>query len=505
MPTLTKITASDGDIDTSDQLVSFEAYGKRFFVNGVNLKVADFINCELTHAALATAHAKGDILTQATSAAAMVVDFTNTAKTKTYGYVTTSAAFNTTNEVTGSGSGTAFTPSATDTGSPGSNQPHWYDWTVYPGGASGAMPAKAYLGCLYRGRGVLSGNPNYPHQWYMSRQGDLWDWAYTANDAQTPIAGNNADAGEIGDIIKALIPYRDEYLVFGCADSIWVLKGDAAEGGALQEVDLTKGMFGAKSWAFDGDGNLFFASLTGFHMLPVGFGPIRDISNIVLPNLSIDETLDPAIHRITVEYDHQNTGILFAITDIVNGTNSNYWYSLKTNGFFPESYDSTCSPYSLFFYDSTDDGERSLILGCKDGYLREFSRSTKNDTTTASTATITSYVTLPVMHSEDDDSDLKINSTTVTMAGGKASGDAGDSDGVDIEMYSAKDDETVIEDIVDGETPLHNVTISLDTGGSVKKLRNRIKGHSIAFRLHNDTASQTWAIEKVSTNLKEIR
>jgi hypothetical protein len=137
--TMTELTAASGTIDTTDQLVMFEGYQKVFVVNGANLYVADFINTQLTHSALATAHANGDLLTQATSNAQMIVDHTNTAKTATYGYVT-SGMWNTTNSVTGSGIGSAFTPSAVTA------KPHWYAWTVYPGGASGTMPTKAYLG-----------------------------------------------------------------------------------------------------------------------------------------------------------------------------------------------------------------------------------------------------------------------------------------------------------------------------------------------------------------------
>ena len=227
--TMLEFAAATDDIDTSDQLVMFPAYQKVFVINGANLKVADFVNVKLTHAALATAHAHGDVLTQAAPGnATMIVDFTQTDKKVTYGYVS-SGTWNVTGAVTGSGSGTgftptgingelthavlatvhaagvvltqagtlaemtveytnalktktygiitkgtfntagavtpdagagtAFTPTATDI-----SPPLWYDYTVYPGGASGSLPAKAYLGCTYRGSIYLSGNPNKPNQ-----------------------------------------------------------------------------------------------------------------------------------------------------------------------------------------------------------------------------------------------------------------------------------------------------------------------------------------------------
>jgi len=493
------LSASDGDIDTSDQCIVFGAYQKAFVVNGSNLKIVDLINCKLTHAELATPHAHGDVLTQATSTATMVVDHTSSDKLNTYGYVT-SGTFNTSNEVTGSGSGTAFTPSATATGCVGGNAPHWTDWVVHPDGASGSLPSIAYLGCLYRGRCVLAGNPNYPHQWYMSRQNDPFDWAYTANDAQSPVAGNNADAGELGDIIRALIPYRDEYLIMGCVGSIWVLKGDPAAGGVLQEVDLTKGIFGFDSWCFDGDGNLYFASYDGIYMLPSGFGPIVNLSSMVLPEMF--NSVQPDTHRVTLDLDRNNDGVNIFITTLATGGNSNYFYSLKTKGFFPMTLPADCAVYSTCRYDSLDRDYEGLLMGCTDGYIRVFDPDTTNDEITSTTQAIDANFTLPVVQSEDGNNEVKLISETVTLSGGASSGAYSDSDGVTMEIYTADDAETVIEDIEDSASPLHSETIT--GSGRANRIRDRAKGGAVALRFQNSTASETFSIERVSADIREV-
>ena len=85
---MTELAAANGDIDTTDQLIMFEAYQKALVVNGAKLKIADFGNIKLTCSALGTAHAHGDLLTQdqgSSNIAYMTVDFTNTAKTLVYG------------------------------------------------------------------------------------------------------------------------------------------------------------------------------------------------------------------------------------------------------------------------------------------------------------------------------------------------------------------------------------------------------------------------------------
>jgi len=495
--TMVVLADSVGDLDTSDNVMIFEGFQKAFVVNGANLKVADFKNTKLTHSALATPHAFGDTLTQATSNAVMVVDYTNADKTATYGYVT-SETFDTTNEVTGSGSGSAFTPSAV------SDNPHWYDWTPYQNDTAtyGEMPEKAYLGCLYRGRCVLSGNPNYPYQWYMSRVANPWDWAYAANDALSPIAGGNARVGKLGDVIRALIPYQDEYLLFGCATSIWALRGDAADGGSLTPLNDTIGMFGASSWTFDAGMNLYFCSKSGIHKIPYGFGPVQNISQFVLPDLITDSQLDPGVHRVTMGYDREREGILIAITTIATGDNIAYWYDLRTEGFYPESYNSTCGIYAMHFNSSNDDSTRKLLLGSTDGYIRNFSDTAKDDVTTNSTSTINSYLTLPIQVVEDDRQELKLTDMSVTVAGGSSGGSAEDSDSVNVEVYTGTDAESVMEAIEDGDTPLHDITIS--GPGKGNRLRNRARGSAIAIRLANDTAGESWAVERVSATFRGV-
>ena len=492
--TMTELDTSGGAIDTSDQLNMFEAFQKVFVVNGAKLKVADFVNYKLTHDALTTAHAKGDVLTQDTTHK-MVVDFTDTAKTHTYGYVT-AGTFDTENEVTGSGSGTAFTPTAVTA------KPHWYDWTVYPGGASGTMPAKAYLGCLYRGRCVLSGSPDYPHQWYMSKIGDPWDWLYSSTDPLTAAAGNNADAGETGDIIRALIPYKDDYLVFGCASTIWVLTGDPAAGGEIDEVDLTVGMFGANSWCFDEDGNLYFFGTNGIYKIPLGFRSVENLTEVSIPNLVGDEDANPSTHRITMAYDRKRHGILICITKLSDGSNSNYFYDLKLKGFFPESYPNECGPYSLFYYAANDNDYADLLVGSKDGYIRKFDDTAKDDDVGGSDDTISSYVVWPIQHlTKDNDKEGKLTSLTIELAGGASGTTFANTDGVSYEIHVADDAETVVENILDGATAFTSGTLS--GTGRKARIRTRVKGAWLGIKFYNSTASETWAVNKVFGEIKE--
>jgi len=500
----TVLTDSVGDIDTSDFLTMFELYQKVFVVNGSNLKVIDFLNTKIVDADdFTTKPSKGDLVYQAgTDAAIILVDYIDSANTVLYGYPVSGTIEATTAITTAvSGGGTVVFPSPA---APVSG-PHWYDWTVYDNHSDyGTVTDKAYLGCNYRGRAVLSGNPGYPHQWYMSRQGDPWDFNYAPNDALSAVAGNNANAGEIGDIIRAIIPYKDQYLIFGCASSMWYLRGDPAISGTIDSFDETIGIYGANSWCFSSDALYFFGTGGIYKCQLNDSGPSRPMlmTAFSLPNIVDDEAPNPSTHRITMAYDAKKIGIVVAITKLSDGTNSNYWYSLKTDGFFPEEYPEECAAYSMMYYDANDKDLSGLLIGGRDGYINTFKDSAKDDDTGPVDEAIDSHCVLPITKlSEGEDRDAVVKSMTVVTSGGASSGDFGDTDGVDYERHVADDAETCLENIVDGDTAFDSGTLS--GTGRKNRIRNRMRGQYMGIKLSNTTASETWAIDDVSFDVKE--
>jgi hypothetical protein len=452
--TMVELVAANGDIDTTDQLELFEYFQKAIIINGGNLKVADFTNTELVITALTTAPTVGSTVTQATSGAQMVVNNVNSTKTKIRGFTIT-GTFVTTAGYTLSGGGMdpeTRVPSAVNEAT---TTPLWYDLEVHPDGSSGSLPTQAYLGCRWRGRLVLAGDTDHPHQWLMSRVGDQTDWAYVAGDALAPIAGNNGDAGEVGDIITTLIPYTDDYLIFG---------------------------------------------MNGLYKMMPGW-KIENISHIAIPELVVDEGVDPSTHRIEMEYDRKNHGLIVSVTLLADGTNSCYFVSLTetTTGIFPEVYPTECGPYSMLFYDATDKDYQDLLIGCKDGYIRKFDPTPKDDDVGASDDAISSYVFYPIVPMGEQDYEGKMTSMTVSVSGGAAAGSHTDSDGVTVDIYPADDAETLIEDVKDGATPQYTETLS--GTGRKQRIREKVRGAWLGVKFSNSTASETFVINTVLADL----
>jgi len=403
--TMSVLAASQtaGELNVGEPLSMCEAYGKIFIANNARKKVADFTNVKLHTTDIQPAGKvyprHGTVIEGATSKAKMVVDYITDldGDTYVYGQRITTATFVTADVCTATidAGAVSFTLDANEVAGP-----HWYDWTSY-GNADGTdttygeLPEKVGLIGNYRGRVMVSGDPDHPHQWYMPRQGNPWDWVYSSTDAQSAVAGHNCDMGEIGDVVVALIPFKDDYLVIGCASTMWYMTGDPMEGGSLTELDLTTGMYGSRAYCWDGEGNLYFWGANGIYKTTIPGRPVC-ISQIRLPDLINDVAANAYTHRITLAYDRKRVGILICITLVSDGSNQNYWLDLRSEGFFPETYPEECGVFSAFYYEALNPAYQKLILGGNDGHLRIFDPTAKDDDigTLASPATeeIQSYI-----------------------------------------------------------------------------------------------------------------
>jgi len=318
---MVELSAASEDINTSEPINVAELGQKLFIANGSNLKVADFANVSISTsnvgAGISVAPSPAVVLVGGTSGAEMVVDYCSNyiSNAIVYGWRTSTATFLSGETVTGTnedGNTVSFTLDAAET-----SGPLWYDWKVFNNYSTdyGTMPSEAKLCCRYRGRMVLSGHRDYPHQWWMSRTSKPFDWKFVEDDPLTPVAGNNADAGQIGDIVTALIPFGDDFLIFGCANSIHLLTGDPAYGGSIDEIDQTTGIWGDRAWCKDSNGNLYFFGSRGIYRMDGGRSKPFCISQGALPKIIEDWAYTPETHRITLSFvveRIQGTGIPFS-------------------------------------------------------------------------------------------------------------------------------------------------------------------------------------------------
>jgi hypothetical protein len=490
-------------LDTSKAITMFELDQKVYIANDAILKVVDFVNTKLTlDTAMTAPPRRGQEIVQANSGAKMIVDYVaKGALTVIYGRTTT-GTFTTNAADTLSGdtmSPTTRYPTAVAL----PTTPHHYTWGVYADVADtdefGEMPPRATIGNRWRGRACLTGNSIDPHQWYLSRQMNPYDMMYGEDDEQAAVAGTDAKAGKVGDIVTASIPYSDDYKIYGSIGDLWVLRGDPAAGGNLDKLIEGIGVISQSAWCWDDAGTLYILDLKGMYKITPGLTAIEPMTSDKIPNFTKDLALNPETQRIVLSFDPAKEGIVISVTTIETGANVNYFYDLQSGGFSPETYPVQDAIMCSHYYDADDPEQRRLLFGVYDGHMRILDPASKSDDigSMASPATqaIDSYVLLgPVMIGGNHNFNGRMNSLTVVTAGGKAGGTVPDSDDVAYSVYVGDDAETVIEK-ADAGTSLFAGTIAAP--GRAKRVRHRARGVFIAVRLGNNTAGETWGMERI--------
>jgi len=242
----------------------------------------------------------------------------------------------------------------------------------------GTPPAAQPLIALYRDRLFLSG---VDHQWFCCRQSDMTDWYFGGKegDKGRAVAGQLANAGLIGAPPKAMIPYEDRALVFGCADSLWVLRGDPTTG-SVTNVSTEIGIIAADAWAIAPSGQMVFLSNNGLYVWSVGDtsrGPVPFSDERVPEEL---KNVSATTNTITMAYDATGNGFHLFLTP-ATGTATHWWIDLDNKALWPVILQADHEPLAVGRIETNGLGE--VVLGCSDGYLRKFAPANTTDDGTA--------------------------------------------------------------------------------------------------------------------------
>lgn len=266
--------------------------------------------------------------------------------------------------------------------------------------SAGTIPAACPLVCVYRDRVILGGAD---HVWYASRQGDPTDWDFGADmgDPGRAVAGQVERAGHIGEPLTAIIPHGDGILTLASKNGMWALRGDPADG-TLVSLSSEIGIVAPQAWAMAPDGLLAFLSNDGVYLASPGERPVRFSSERV-PLLLQDSAT--ATNTIIMAYDANERGFhLFITPNAVEGVTAqgtHWWIDIEHKAMWPVIVPAAMQPVAATRISGTT-GLSEVVFGCRDGYLRKFSRSAAADDSTA----IASHVLLgPFRLTSDDISD----------------------------------------------------------------------------------------------------
>lgn len=342
------------------------------------------------------------------------------------------------------------------------------------------------LGCriigIYRGRIVMSGLRTDPQNWFMSAVDDATDWDYSpATVSQTQaVAGNASNAGKLGDVVTALVPYSDDLMIIGGDHTLWAMRGDPAAGGMIDNLSYQTGIAGAEAFAWDPEGNLYFFGSGALWKMGAGATSLENLSQN-----HMDDTfaaINYATNRVRLLWDNEEKGLHLYFTPTGQPTTSSdhYFWDLRTGSFWRDQLPVTFGPTAVLVYDADDPNDRAVLLGGFDSYIRYVDIDGLDDDGTV----IASHVDFtPIVFAGDLTNTRLIELTPIL---------ASDSSSVTLKVYASH----TAEDVLDEVMPRYTRSL---TAGRNPSLRQRVVGNAIRIRLQNESSSlQSWAMESMT-------
>lgn len=353
-------------------------------------------------------------------------------------------------------------------------------------------PTGCILACNWRGRLVLSGDPDNPQNFYMSRSGTPTDWDYSKTDAGAAVVGNASTYGQIGEAITALIPYSDDTLFIGCAHSLWMMQGDPTDGGTLILVSDNMGVVGSKGWCKDTTANLWFIGTGGLFMMPSTATLYTAIKPQLMSGESWDayfRSIDPASFYISLDFDSDTHYLHIFLAPQAGGQGTHLIFDDRNKGLWPQQFPITHGPVvTCQYFGNYDPNSRAILLGGFDGYIRRLDDSALDDDGVA----ISASLTLGPIKGAVEASILRgmtIDYGEMTPAD-EAEGSANWN--VTMVINGGAD----VYDVTEG-TPQYTGSVTSTLDGRQKHARQRIRGNWHSFQLTNNVLDTYFSFERM--------
>jgi hypothetical protein len=269
---------------------------------------------------------------------------------------------------------------------------------IIPGGANDSDDPKCSLITRHMGRLVLSGYAPFPNNWFMSDYyTDSIEVGHGPNNwdvTNGAVSGTSTGLPEIGEPIKAMFPFREEALVFGCLNSISLLQGDPGDengNATITSISRDIGIIGPDAWAHGPNRSLFFFGTNGLYYLSPNEFNVSQTNRLSVGRMDREfASIDLAKFDVKLVYDYYLYGlhIFMSPKQAATGSTRHYFYDERSQAMWPMEYPESVGPAACVYYPDPSPANRRVLLGGYDGHVRYFDPLATSDDGTA----IDSYV-----------------------------------------------------------------------------------------------------------------
>jgi hypothetical protein len=208
----------------------------------------------------------------------------------------------------------------------------------------------------------------------MSRAGypNDWDFSLADSDNTRAIGFGAADGNLAGlpEAVTAFIPHSDDYALICSKNTTWVLRGDPATGGVIDNLSHTVGCISRFGWAQDPQGGVYMLTNNGIYYQARGadVAPYR-LSKQMLPTSML--TVDLQVIEPFLIYDTLRDGLWIYLAPKSLRPMQAWFFDIETGGFFSIDYPvQNHHPRTVYHYRPEAQAFTKVLLGGNDGYIR---------------------------------------------------------------------------------------------------------------------------------------
>lgn len=364
--------------------------------------------------------------------------------------------------------------------------------TLFPLGTIGNQaPVGCTIVALSNDRLIWSGDSLLPHIAYLSKAGDPENYAYVSTMAAVEPGGafvfnplTTSGASSLADAVTAVIPYTHDWTVFAGYRSTTILRGDPTTNGRLDQLSPDIGIIDKFAYCFTPEQVLLGMSTNGLYLFPpIPNSAPEPLSRRRVPAELLD--INTALYDVQLNFDIKNHGVNIFVSPKTAGATTHWWFDWGSRAFWKETYYPNHDPTASCVHTMDQDGTPTVLLGCRDGYIRRF---------------------VPTLGVDDDQS----MPSTATL--GPFGGTSLQFMLHQILMEMASQSGLIIVDVLAGDTPEKAknsepvYTFSIGGGGDIfapAPENCRIRGGAFFLRLTNQTL-YAWAMESLVLNLEAV-
>lgn len=360
--------------------------------------------------------------------------------------------------------------------------------------SAGTVVQNATIAAAWRGRLLLSGIEAEPQNIYASALGDPLDWDTGVSPATESMAWalNLSTLGLVGQPIHALMPISDDVCLVGCEQSLWIIRGDLAANGSVDNISETVGVLNQNAWCRGPDGSVFFLGPNGLYKCaPDGTG-LTEISRDTYPQFFT--AFDRSLTYTSLVFDPGRYGIwiFLAPTDSADAPIESMFYDLVATGFWPQEFTNYAGvgPVSAVMWDAFDSTERYPVLGGYTGQVSAISYTNRYDYDGTNNNAIESELWFgPFSISSVDDSIF----TRLDITGGEVlTGDAASVWNVNWNVRGG----ITAYDVMDGTSAV-SAAGNIASSGRFNTEYPRIRGGFFTLELSNTVAGNYFSLEDI--------